>query len=79
MHGMQGYVGVLLGVDDTCTGFGERSEDHVCACDHLGAGRTYADEDLAARIVQPAAVAPNHRHREPHRATLTPTWRATGK
>ena len=41
VHGMQGHVGVLLGVDDTCTGFGERSEDHVSACDHLGAGRTY--------------------------------------
>ena len=46
---MQGNVGVLFGVDDTCTGFGECSEDHVSACDHLGAGRTYADENLAAR------------------------------
>jgi hypothetical protein len=29
--------------------------------------------------VQPAAIAPNNRHREPHRATLTPTCCAAGK
>ena len=55
---MQGNVGVLLGVDDTWTGFGERNVDRPLRVDHLGAGRTYADEDLAVGIMQPAALAP---------------------
>lgn len=75
----QRHVGVLHGVHDPRIGFGERGKDRVGTCDHLGAGRAVPDENLAPRIVQPAAVAPNHRHREPHRATLTPTCRAAGK
>jgi hypothetical protein len=73
MHGVKRGVGVLLRIRDTRFGFDERGKDRVCACNHLGAGGAYPDENLAARVVQPAAVAPNHRHREPHPATLTPS------
>ena len=70
VYGKQRTVRVLFGIHDLGVSLGKRSEDRVSASNHLGAGRAHANENLPTGIVQPAAVAPNHRHRKPHRTTL---------
>ena len=67
VDGQHGVVGLRLGVDEARAGLGERLADPLGARGQLGARRPDADPDLAAGVVQPVTVAPDHGHRESHR------------